>query len=404
MKANWKTLTTMLVASLAAVSILGAQACQRGSSESYTTLTAQDLSALIDTLPEMNRRMIAGNANQRKSFISQFKQMFSLAQAAQAEGLDRTEEFKRQFEVTVDGLLVTEAQKRNPDEKYSEEEGKAYFASHESDFEADLKAVSADAPQPPTPEQVEMMKVQWSEMKVRAARARAAGLDKDPLVAVQIKFRRANMLANAYSKSLEEKFQPTPEEIKQYVAEHPEADLEKIKEKAEGLYERVKKGEDFIAIAKQFTEDGSRENGGDLGWFTRGKMDPDFEKAAFALQPGQTSELIKTQFGYHIIRLDERRMVKKPAEPGQKEGASGEMEEEIRARHIYLSTQEADSVKQVLAQKKIKRAMEDATLKYPVTAPEDFTVNVGPQPGLQMPSDPGSGRMITPNGQSTPNQ
>jgi hypothetical protein len=71
---------------------------------------------------------------------------------------------------------------------------------------------------------------------------------------------------------------------------------------------RLKAGEDFVALAKQYSTDpGSKENGGDLGWFGRGRMVPEFEKAAFALQPGQISEVVESPFGFHIIRVDERR-------------------------------------------------------------------------------------------------
>lgn len=403
MKANWKLKTTVVVASIAAFAILGAQACQLGKSESFNTLTVEEITAFLGTLPEQQQRMLATNASQRKAFITQFKQMFALAQGAQAEGLDKSDDVKRRSAIIADQILVQEAMKQNPEGgNYTEDEGKAYLAAHQSEFDADVKAITAGAPQAPSPEQIEMMKGQWSEMKVRAEKARKAGLDKNPGLVAALKFRRANILADAYSDKLEKDNKPTPEEIKKHVEANPDTDIEKIKQKAEGLYARVKNGEDFVAIAKQFTEDGSRDAGGDLGWFARGKMDPEFEKAAFALQKGQVSELIKTQFGYHIIRVDDRRMVKKPAAtptapgaPAPAAQAGNEMQEEVQARHIYLSTQEADGISQVLAQKKIKRAMEDATLKYPVTAPEDFTLNVGP---LQPPSvDRNSGRIITPN-------
>jgi len=85
------------------------------------------------------------------------------------------------------------------------------------------------------------------------------------------------------------------------------ADEEKFKKKATDVLKRAKKGEDFAALAKQFSEDGSRESGGDLGFFARGRMVGPFEEAAFALKPGQMSDLVRTQFGYHIIKVEERK-------------------------------------------------------------------------------------------------
>lgn len=80
----------------------------------------------------------------------------------------------------------------------------------------------------------------------------------------------------------------------------------KAKEKAEALLKRVKAGEDFATIAKSDSTCPSASQGGDLGTFGRGQMVPPFEKAAFALKPGQVSDVVETQFGYHIIKLVEK--------------------------------------------------------------------------------------------------
>lgn len=69
------------------------------------------------------------------------------------------------------------------------------------------------------------------------------------------------------------------------------------------IIERLKKGEDFAKLAEQLSTDGSRRRGGDLGEFGRGMMVKEFERAAFALQPGQfTQEPVKSQFGFHVIK------------------------------------------------------------------------------------------------------
>jgi peptidyl-prolyl cis-trans isomerase C len=78
--------------------------------------------------------------------------------------------------------------------------------------------------------------------------------------------------------------------------------LVKTEKEANTILEKLKKGEKFGNIAKQVSLCPSKKRGGDLGTFSRGKMVKEFEKAAFALQKGQISPIVKTKFGYHIIK------------------------------------------------------------------------------------------------------
>jgi peptidyl-prolyl cis-trans isomerase C len=78
--------------------------------------------------------------------------------------------------------------------------------------------------------------------------------------------------------------------------------------RARAALERLKKGEEFAAVASELTEDPSgKENGGDLDYFTKDQMVPEFANVAFQMYPGQMSNPVRTQFGWHIIKLEDRR-------------------------------------------------------------------------------------------------
>jgi len=103
------------------------------------------------------------------------------------------------------------------------------------------------------------------------------------------------------------------------------ADEQKTKERLSDIREEIEEGEDFAELAQEFSDDqASAQNGGDLGWFGKGKMIEAFEKASFALKPGEMSEPVKTEFGWHLIKVFDKR----------KKGK----ETEIKASHILLKT------------------------------------------------------------------
>lgn len=84
--------------------------------------------------------------------------------------------------------------------------------------------------------------------------------------------------------------------------------VEAAKEKAAKLAGKAREaGVDFAALAKESSEGPSKENGGDLGWFKRGEMVPELEQAAFSLEPGQVSEPVRTRFGWHVVKVEEKR-------------------------------------------------------------------------------------------------
>lgn len=145
---------------------------------------------------------------------------------------------------------------------------------------------------------VQLSQAKLSE-KMQLTPAQVAELMKDTTFEAQMKAIFEKEKAQ-YSK---------PEEIKaQHIlistTDNDAAALKKAEEKANAVYERVMKKEDFAKLAKEFSDDpGSKDKGGNLGFFARGKMVPEFDAAAFGMQVGDVSKPVKTQFGYHIIRV-----------------------------------------------------------------------------------------------------
>ena len=116
-------------------------------------------------------------------------------------------------------------------------------------------------------------------------------------------------------------------------------EVEKIKDKARQVLDRAKKGEDFGSLAKQFSEDSTATSGGDLGEFGHGQMVPEFDKVAFSLGVGAISDLVQTQFGIHIIKVN-----------GKQEARERPFEEVKEAIRPIIETRKAEQKANDLAQ------------------------------------------------------
>jgi peptidyl-prolyl cis-trans isomerase C len=86
-----------------------------------------------------------------------------------------------------------------------------------------------------------------------------------------------------------------------------EQEKKQARAEIEKAAERIKKGEPFENVAREISQDGSAQRGGDLGYFSRGQMVPEFENVAFSLEKGKVSPVVETQFGYHLIKVEDKR-------------------------------------------------------------------------------------------------
>ncbi len=100
----------------------------------------------------------------------------------------------------------------------------------------------------------------------------------------------------------------------QVASNAPEAEVAKAKQQIEQLRQELEAGADFAELASKHSQDpGSAEHGGDLGWFARGQMVKEFEESAFSLEVGKISEPVRTQFGFHLIKTEEKKPARQPA-------------------------------------------------------------------------------------------
>jgi parvulin-like peptidyl-prolyl isomerase len=202
-----------------------------------------------------------------------------------------------------------------------------------SEFEAALKTLPEQYQQYAQGPGKKQFADDYLRMKMLAVQGMKKGLDKDPAVVSQLALMRENLVANAQLKEIEKSIKITDEDLKKIYAanskdyeqvkarhiliafkgsaaapkDKPELTEEQAKAKAEDLRKAIVAGADFAEVAKKESDDtGSGSRGGDLGTFGHGQMVPEFEQAAFSAKPGDVTPVVRTQFGYHIIKVESR--------------------------------------------------------------------------------------------------
>jgi peptidyl-prolyl cis-trans isomerase D len=153
-----------------------------------------------------------------------------------------------------------------------------------------------------------------------------------------------------------------------------DAEVEEIKKTADDVLKQVKKGGKFDELAKKYSEDpGTKDKGGDLGWITQGQTVPEFEKTAFGLDKGQTSDLVRTQYGFHIIKVLEKETARTKT--------FDEVKDSIRAPMMLQEADKqandsADELAKAIRQTN-KASLEDLAKQYHLTVSETRPVSAG---------------------------
>ncbi len=391
------SMPTKAVAAVLLLAFVGAAFIfiQRSSSKPVSyNLSKHDMEVIFqEMLPPQQQAQMASSPDDKKKLLDEVRKLLSVAAYAESEGYAQRPEVQQQLALQTDLGLNEAYRKKYPDVQVKDEEINAYYQSHPNEFDTFLQSNPQFQQRAQGPQR-DQFKKQYGEFKVVADRARQEKLDQDEAARLEMLIKRADVLNNAYLGDLEKNADKlvSDAEIEQYYNQHqgefeevrarhilistqppppapgakpgeqPKAlSKEEARKKAEEVLAKARKGEDFAALAKQYSDDpGSKDKGGEYT-FSKGQMVPEFETAAFALQPGQISDLVETQFGYHIIKLEERK------------GGAGPSDQKVRQQIIGK-----------LKKDKIDAKIDEITKNSKVTVPDDFdtTVKQSDQPAI----------------------
>ena len=346
-------------------------------------LTADDMTLLAENQAPQVRQRLATDETARKNFAQDLRRLFSVAEDAQAHGVDKDPDFKRELEYQRSQLLAqfyAEEQGENAT-NITDKEVEDYFSQPVNKYKFDqlVEAVKRRNPMISaelSEERLKEIKQDVGRVYISEKKAVEQGLDKKQVVRLQLMLQHARMLVQKYATdTLTKKIEASEAEIKQYLEKHPQPDTgNENRAKAEEVLKRIRGGEDFAKLALEFGSDGTREKGGDLGWFGPGQMHPDFEKATYALKPGEVSDLVQTPYGLHIIKLEERKT----------ETVDGKPKEMVHARHILFRDPNsnplgqpqtpADKAKMAIEKEKGDKLLEEIMSRSHVKVAENYSV------------------------------
>jgi parvulin-like peptidyl-prolyl isomerase len=360
-------------------------------------LTPEDMTLLAEDQPPQLRARLATDEAARKDFARDIQRLLAVAEEAEAHGVASSPEMKRQLEFQKASVIAQYyfQQQGESGPNITDAEVDEYFKQPANlqrfnDLIADAKKQDPQfAAQELPKEQLDALRQRVGRLYLAEQKAIQQGYDKKPEVRLQTMMQHARLVAQKYAQDtkLQEKMKATDEEVTAYLEKHPELDTDKKQRaKAEEVLQRVRNGEDFATLAKEFSSDpGSKDKGGDLGWFGSGQMVPEFDKAAFALKAGEVSGVVQSQYGFHIIKVEERKTETKDGKP----------QEMIHARHILISEPSSnpfgppqtsrDKAKAAVEQEKADKILDDFVARSHVKVANNFSVKPPEQSPVQLP-------------------
>jgi peptidyl-prolyl cis-trans isomerase C len=190
---------------------------------------------------------------------------------------------------------------------------------HQSDLAAAQDEIGSNMPAVAPDQKRDYLVTYLADVIILAQAADQQKLSDDPDVKRQLAFERNKVLMEALlqktgkaaqtDEAMHKVYDQVVKQMKPEEEVHAHHILVPTEDEAKAIEAELKKGADFAALAKEKSKDPSgAQNGGDLGWFTKDQMVPEFADAAFKLDKGQISDPVHTQFGWHIIRVDDKRM------------------------------------------------------------------------------------------------
>ncbi len=302
-------------------------------SEILRELTTEEIDLILKSQSDTGVDELANTPEARTAFLKGIREYLALAAEARREGLTDDPKFKINFEYKKDLLLaglyrakLTQDQSSPYTVPAAELDAVWTSPANEKQFDTDMKTMreiqaavahargDGYSPSKLQGESLAQARAKWAQTKILSAKAKGdSAFMAQPVIELRIRLLEAGILSADYlRRHWADKVTATPTEIAAYLKEHPEYDVSRKQEKAETALRRALSGEDFGALAGEFSEDRStKSNGGLYENVEKGMLWTEVETAALGLQNGQVApRLIETDTGFHIVKLENKTIAK----------------------------------------------------------------------------------------------